>query len=260
MVDDQELALARARGDRWLPETRPETVEDAGRFVDGVGCALLFPAANALAPSLYETVADEDAVAWADGMGEAESTVWTWKDTLPEAGLAWYGKFLFRRASLLSPDLLRALYTGPGEPDDHEDLDLPREAHEIARALLTGPLTSRALRELIGDRAAYERAMTDLQRRLLVTSAGVREQRAGWPASIVDLTCRRFDVGGGHDAPAAARRYLETAVEASPGQLARAYGWTAAVARSHLDALVAAGQARRRGNSYRSQGAPDVPQ
>jgi hypothetical protein len=36
------------------------------------GLALLFPAANALAPSLYEAVAEEDAVAWAEGMGEAD--------------------------------------------------------------------------------------------------------------------------------------------------------------------------------------------
>ncbi|MFD0596964.1 hypothetical protein ACFQZ4_35800 [Catellatospora coxensis] len=116
MADDQELVLARARGDRWLPETRPQTVEEAGRFVDDVGCALLFPAANTLAPSLYETVAEEDAVAWADGMGEAESTVWTWKDALPEAGLAWYGRFLFRRASLLSPTCCARSTPGPATP------------------------------------------------------------------------------------------------------------------------------------------------
>lgn len=259
MAVDHELALARARGERWLPEARPDTLAAAGDFVDRVGFALLFPADNALAPSLYETVAEDDAVAWAQGMGEAESTVWTWKDALPEAGRAWYGKFLFRRASLLSPELLRLLYAGPGEPDDHEDLDLSREAHVIARALLTGPLTSSALRELVGDRAAYERAITELQRRLLVTSAGVREQRAGWPASIVDLTCRRFEVGGGHDPVGAARRYVDTAVEATPAQLARAYGWTAATARAHLDTLVAQGLAVRRANTYRSQGAPAAP-
>jgi len=180
-------------------------------------------------------VAGPDAEPFAEGMGEPESLVWDWKDELPRAGLVWYGRFLYKRGSFLSPRLLAALYAGDGEPTDHEAYDdLPADAHRVAEALITGPLTTAALRELVGDRGRYDRAMASLQRHLLVTSAGVRQHRSGWPAGVVTLTCRAFDVGGGLDHRYAAGRFLDTMIEATPAQLARAYGWPAATARDHL--------------------------
>jgi hypothetical protein len=76
-----------------------------------------------------------------------------------------------------------------------------------------------------------------LQRHLLVTSAGVREHRSGWPATLVELTCRLFEVGGGLDHSYATRRFLDAMIEATPGQLARTYGWPSGIARTQLDAL-----------------------
>jgi hypothetical protein len=230
------VALGRVRGDRWLPARPVASIDAAAGYVADVGFALLFPAARAEAPSLWEAVAGPDAVPFAHGMGSAESQVWTWKDELPKAGLAWYGRFVHNRASLLSPRLLAALYTGAGEPTDHEALALPGDAHRIAEALLTGALPSAALRQIIGDRGRYDRAVVALQRHLLVTSAGVREQRAGWPATVIELTCRLFEVGAGPDHRYAARRFLDTMVETTPGELARAFGWAAAAARTELDA------------------------
>lgn len=238
-------ALGQARGERW--RTDPLTsIEQAGQYVDRLGFTLLFPMAAlplsalpaqaAPAPSLWEAVAGEDAVPFAEGMGEAEATVWTWKDELPKTGLAWYGKFLYKRASLLSPRLLAALYAGQGEPDDHEAYDLSPTAHRIAEALLLGPLPSSALREIVGDRARYDRAITELQRELLVTSAGTREQRAGWPAGVVELTCRLFDVGGRFDRASAVACFRDTMVQTTPRELAKAFGWPLAAARTELEA------------------------
>jgi hypothetical protein len=229
-----EGAVARARGERWRPARPVSSLDEAGRYVEGLGFVLLFPADRADAPALYEAVAGEDAVPFEHGMGAAESAVWTWKDELPGAGLAWYGKFLYGRASLLSPALLRALYPGAGEPDDHEALELPAEAHQIAEVLLTGPLSSAALREIIGDRRRYDRAVNALHRNLLVTSSGVQAHRTGWPAVVLELTCRLFDVGGARDHGYAAARFLDTMVAASPAELARAYSWPVAEARSRL--------------------------
>ncbi len=201
------------------------------------GFALLFPAAGIDAPSLYEAIAGPDETPWADGMGEFESKVWTWKDALPAAGLAWGGKLLYRRACVIAPELLNALYPGRGEPDDHLGFDLSPDAHRIADALMPGPLTASALREIVGVRSRYERGMGELHRHLLVGSAGVREQKAGWPVTVIDLTCRLFDVGGGFDRPFATQIFLRTMVEATPGQLARAFGWPLSVAKAELAAL-----------------------
>jgi hypothetical protein len=145
-------ALAWAHGERWLPEPVLTTVEEAGAFVDRAGLAVLFPAKRVTAPSLWEAVAGPDHIPFATGMGPAEERVWVWKDELPRIGTAWYGKFIHRRASLLSPALLTALYPGAGEPTDHAALDLPDHAHHVCEALLTGPMPTAALREIVGPR------------------------------------------------------------------------------------------------------------
>jgi len=248
----EEEALAEARGSVWLPAQPVHSIEEAARFVNTVGFALLFPADRLMLPSLWEAIAGPDAVPFANGMGAAELMIWTWKDTLPEAGLAWCGKFLHQRASLLAPDLLAALYPGAGELDDHLAFPVTAEAHQIAEALLAGPLPSSALRELVGNRSRYERAVLQLQRLLLVTSAGVFEQRAGWPAVLLDLTCRRFDVGNAADHGYAAARFLTTMVRARPADLAKALGWPIADARARLDELAAAGRAAGAADGYRA--------
>jgi hypothetical protein len=233
-------ALARARGERWLPDPLLTTMDEAAEFIARVGFAILFPKDRISAPSLWEAVAGPDEVPFASGMGSAEDLVWTWKDSLPRAGAAWYGAFVHKRSSLLSPTLLAALYPGDGDPADHMALDLPDDAHRIAEALLTGPLTTAGLRDIVGDRGRYDRAMVALQRSLLVTSAGVEVQRTGWPATVIDLTCRRFDVGDGPDYGYATARYAHTMIEVTAADLARAFGWSARIAQQRLDEFLPA--------------------
>jgi hypothetical protein len=180
--------------------------------------------------------------------------VWEWKDAMPEAGLAWSGAFAHKRASLVSPRLLAALYPGNGDLDDHRSVALEPDAHRIADALMSGPLPSSALRELIGHRYRYDRAMRQLQSMLLVTSAGIHEQRSGWPAAVMDLACRRFDVQSGPDHRYATARFLDTMIEAAPDELARTFRWSTAEARARLDDLVESGAAARESGRYRANG------
>ena len=207
------------------------SIERAASFVDDVGFALLFPAPRLLAPSLWEAVAAEDAEPFADGMRASEQKVWTWKDELPRRGRAWYGPFLGGRGSFLAPDLLAALYPGDGTVDDHESLPLSAAAHDIAEALAAEPMASAALRSLVGDRNRYQRALSELERQLLVTRAGVQENASGWPSAVLELTCNRFEVGGREDHAAAARRFLDTVLAATPADLKRGTGWPVPVPR-----------------------------
>lgn len=246
-----EVELGRARARRWwVSGRRVGSIGRAAAFVDDVGFALLFPAAQALAPSLWEAVAGADAEPFATGMGTDEQKVWVWKDELPRRGLAWYGNFVAGRGSFLSPALLAVLYPSAGEVDDHESLELSPAAHEIAEALVADPLPSATLRTLVGDRNRYQRAVVELQRHLLVTVAGVRESRSGWPAAVLDLTCRRFDVGGRLDHGLATRTFLATMVQATAADLGRAFRRPVADARDRLDELVDAGAATRDGKRY----------
>lgn len=236
----------------WVRGRRIGSVERAGKFIDDVGFALLFPAPKPIGPSLWEAVADEDDEPFGEGMGENEQRVWTWKDELPRRGLAWYGAYLGGRGSFLSPTLLAALYPGDGELDDHERLDLSPAAHEIAAALALEPLSSATLRQLLGDKNKYQRAIGELQRNLLVTNAGVQESANGWPASLLTLTCEQFEVGDTNHAEAALQ-YLDTMLEATPAGLARALRWSTPQARTLLDELVDTDRATFDGDRYRPQ-------
>jgi hypothetical protein len=249
-----EVGSARARNWWVRGGRRVGSVKRAGAFVDDVGFALLFPAPRLLAPSLWEAVTGEDVEPFAAGMGASEQKVWTWKDELPRLGLAWYGAFLGGRGSFLSPALLAALYPGAGEVDDHEQLPLSPTAHEVARALVAEPAPSAALRKLVGDRNRYQRAIVELNRHLLVTTAGVHDSGSGWPSAVVDLTCRRFDIGGQYDSGYAVRRYLDTMLEATPAELARAFRWPLTQARARLDDLVSQGSASSDGPVYVASG------
>lgn len=242
--------LGRARYERWrLTGPRVRTVEEAGRYLVDVGLALLFPEPRIGLPSLWEAVARADAEPFAHGMGPAERAVWTWKDQLPLGGLAWYGRFARGRATLVAPDLLAALYPGAGTPDDYLALPLSPAAHELAGLLVHDARPSAELRATLGRRR-YERAAVELQRQLLVTTAGVHESDSGWPAAVVELTCRLFDVGAAQDARYAAARFVRTALAARPADLAKSYGWTVTAARAELEHLAESGMAERSGSSY----------
>ncbi|MGH9184446.1 MAG: AlkZ-related protein [Acidimicrobiales bacterium] len=243
---DDHLAGLRARR-WWITARRVGSIERAASFVSDVGAALLFPTEKIALPSLYEVMAGPDVVPFAE-WGPVEQRIWAWKDELPQRGLAWYGKLVWGRASLLAPDLLALLYPGRGGDDDHRTLDLSPEAHRLAAALAGGAIPSSGLRVEVGldgkaGKSRYDRAMGELHRRLLVTSAGVWEGDSGWPSVMVELTSRVFDVGGRHDQTAAAGRLLDTALEVTPKDLARAFGWPIADARATLARLADDGRA-----------------
>jgi hypothetical protein len=245
------IEVGEARASRWwVRGRRVGSIKRAASFVDDVGFALLFPAPRAVVPSLWEAVAGEDEEPFGSGMGTNEQRVWTWKDELPRRSLAWYGAYLGNRGTFLAPELLNALYPAAGDPSDHQSLELSAAAHEIAKAIADEPLPSATLRALIGDRSRYQRAITELQRNLLVTTAGVHETGSGWPAALIALTCEQFDVGGGTDHAFATERFLDTMLVTTPGELGRAFRWPVAQARARLDGLVDDGRATFDGARY----------
>ena len=217
---------------------RVATLEAAAAFVAEVHVALLFPAADGVAlPSLWAAVAGPDAAPFADGFGAHEATVWAWKDELPLRRLAWYGKRVRGRASLLSPALLAQLYEGEGGVDDHTRVDLSPDAHRVADALATnGAMPVTALRFACGldgraGKARFDKAVLALERRLLITHCGTYEGDTRWPAAVLELTCRQFDVGGRADPAAVARRFAAVVPDATPTALARTFGWPVAQSR-----------------------------
>ncbi len=180
---------------------------------------------------------------------------WAWKDALPEHGLACVGKHFGRWSGLIAPRVVPLVYalTGrTGRPDDFRRADLTPLQLEVAEAALAeGPATGPELRALVGaDKKQVDTAVAVLQRALVLTNAGVVEQKQGWGAIAVDILARRFDVS---ELPperearlALARAVLAASGELSAADLGGALGWRAKRSRETLDELVAAGKAGRR--------------
>jgi hypothetical protein len=255
--------LAQARAERWwLTKRKVGSLSRAAAFIDDVGFALLFPKKGVVLPTLYEAVSDQPLSGIEDYWSADVDRIWGWKDELPRRGLAWYGRFLRGRPSFLAPPLLVDLYPRTGRPDDFEDAGLSPAAHRIARILLrSGPQSTAALREALdveGRRAsdAFSRTVGELTRALVVTHFGAEKAGAGWPTPILELTARAFEIPRRRNAtaarPRAARRFLDTMLEARPPDLVSAFGWGTDGARDALEDLVASGHALRSDRGYRS--------
>ena len=258
--------IQRARARRWWQSGRPlGRIDRAGRFVNDVGFALLFPKASIELPSLWEATTDRPIHTAESDWGPDMAKVWTWKDELPRRGLCWYGEFVRGRKSFLSQSLLNELYPRSGSPDDFGEASFSHDARRIARILLTsGPQPTAALREALDveGRAGAERfsrAVGELGRALVITNFGTEDEGGGWPSAVLELTTRVFPIPPKRDPEVSrlnvARTFLDTMITAQPNHLGNAFHIGAAAARASFEDLVALGEAERDGPGYRLLGA-----
>jgi hypothetical protein len=241
---------------------RIKSIRGAGAWIDRVGLAALLPGSDLALPSLWEAISGSREVDWAtvDETGRHVFTpemakCWAWKDELPERELACVGKHLGRWSALVAPRLLPPLYalTGRGgRPEDFRDGEFTPAQLEVAEAALAaGPSTGPELRALVGaDKKQVDAAVVVLQRALVLTNAGVVEQKQGWNAIAVDVLARRWDVSE-RPQEDEARRLLATAVlvssrDVSAADLGGALGWRIKRSRETLDELVELARAERR--------------
>lgn len=260
-----DLEGARARR-WWAGRPKITRIDRAAAFVEDLGFCLLFPNKGVTLPSLYDAASDRPLFSPAGDWGPDADRVWDWKDELPRRGLAWYGKFLRGRPSLLAPSLLGDLYPRRGRPDDFEELELSPRGHRIARILLrSGPQSTVALREALdveGHRATedFQRALAELGRALVVTNFGSANEGGAWPVPVLELTARAFRIPppGRRSRLRAAERYLDTMVAAKPAELASAFRWDLEEGRELLEELVRRRRAVRDENGLylRSPSAP----
>jgi hypothetical protein len=184
---------------------RVRTIEQAAAWIEDVGVALLFPNADYVLPSLWEAVSGEPVLEWAvrDDDGKFVSftpemdKVWSWKDELPAQRLACVGLHVARTSSLVAPALVAAAYAlteRRGAADDFRDAGLEGLELEVAEAALElgRPTTRRELRLLLGaDKRTTDKAVNALQRKLVLTNAGLADER-GWASTLHDLFARRW--------------------------------------------------------------------
>jgi hypothetical protein len=178
---------------------RVRTLEQAAEWVDDVGIALLFPNGDYVLPSLWEAVAGRSDIDWAvrDEEGAYVSftpemeKVWTWKDELPRRRLACVGLHVARTSSLVAPRLVSSVYAITEEARgtlEGLEREIADASLELGRAA-----SRRELRLLVGtDKRLGDRAINALQRKLVLTNAGLDTEGSGWGATLHDHFARRW--------------------------------------------------------------------
>ena len=238
---------------------RVRTMDDAARFIDAVGFSLLFASTQGIElPSLFEAVKGRRD-AHIEDWDQDSDRVWVWKNDLPAARRAFYGKALAGgKPVFVSLKMLPYLFavTAPEDVDQaygrgqisHD----AKRVHDALRAM--GPTPTIALRASVGlDSRRYHRALDELQRQLVILPIGAVNEHGAWLSQIFELAARWFPSQAARakkiDANAARRaliaRYVETVITCTTPMIGRVFGWQRNQVIATVDELVARKQAAR---------------
>ena len=249
-IDDASLLAYRQHRYRQLPELRLQSRRDAAAFLDDVGICLFQPNHGVELPSLWGAVAgtSEPAPRWGEH-ADLYDRAWYWKDHLFATGDFYYGKALGNYRLFLSRRLLPYLWALSdknygGEPDDYlelyQDGKLSLDAKNVYQVLREhGPSSTTVLRRrtgIVGDERAwarFERALTELQRGLLVAVVGVARDNAwkytfkyatlpdAFPAEVAAARQISSRLAQAH----VVAHYVRLVGAASPREMARLFSW-----------------------------------
>jgi hypothetical protein len=227
-------------------QRRVLTLAAAVKYINACGFCMLFATKNVALPSLYHAVTQrtlhrEDWV-W----DKYSSMVWRWKDELPRRRLAYYGKYLRGRGTLISLAQLtnfiamRQPVAGPGDHADfyragriREDARIVWEALEEHGAMATLELRNACRMDTKAGNKRFKRAILDLQSLLIVVHFGAEQETKSWASGRFELTYRVFPKQNeaAKNLPVAraqeniAAKLLEWRPDAAPVQIARLFGW-----------------------------------
>ncbi len=194
---------------RW--PIRVATTAAAVRFIDAVGCCLLFPLKNLPLPSLYFACARREPTDW----DRYCLLIWKWKDELGRRRLAFYSKYFKGRGTFISLRLLPHFLALESSAYGAHDYDrayaagrISADARTLWQALAEhGPLATLELRhackfDTTAGNRRFKKAALQLSRLLLVFHSGAEQETDSWASNRFELTARAFPA-----AVAAARKF-----------------------------------------------------
>ncbi|HVF21778.1 MAG TPA: hypothetical protein VM941_01830 [Pyrinomonadaceae bacterium] len=174
----EEIEAHRDRMWRRDPEFRVEDVYTAERFIDDVGFCEALTDCRRPGPSLYVAVCGRrDAHMPRNVQKDPESRLaWTIKDDVMRRGRYFYGKLIKGHATFITPRLLPFFNALWGVPQRREKQVLSQDAQAILKIMRSEwEMATRDLREESGirERARFDRAMLQLQKRLKIIPSDV---------------------------------------------------------------------------------------
>jgi len=257
-----EIKCRREFNYRRTPERRVRTVEEARAFVEEVGFCHFWPIKDAELPNLLHAIAGRERPVPMEHDDPDIGKCWGWKDDSLDKKWWYYGKFLRRRATLVSLVELPYFYAlseNFGDLSDYlEEYNagmMTAESKQIYEALLEhGPLDTVRLRREArmsaeSAKSRFERALVDLEVGLKVLPVGVAEAGAWRYAFIYELVQRHFpelpeqarQIRRGEARRRLVSRYLDTVVAADRkaiGQVFHVLKWTPAELERTINTLL----------------------
>jgi len=243
-VRAEDILRQREFNYRRIPGRRLRTVEEARAFVEGVGFCHFWPIKGAELPNLFHAIAGRVRPVPMEHDDPDISKCWGWKDQALDKKWWYYGKFLRRRATLISLTQLPYFYAlsgNYGSLDDYlqeyEDGLMTAEAKAIYEALLEhGPLDTVRLRKEArmsaeSAKSRFDRALVELQVGLKVLPIGVAEAGAWRYAFVYEIVQRHFPdlprqarpIGRGEARRLLVSRYLDNVVAADRKMVAKVF-------------------------------------
>ena len=184
-----ELRAQRLAAWRQTAERRIAGPDEGAVLINALGLVTLYPVTPET-PNLYHAYVGDPERPTDSKWDSPSGQVYTWRWVLGRQAVACYTVVVRKRPTWIAWDLLPAtlrLLSDPRMPDEllHLGIISP-EAHRVARALEEAerPLSTSELREAAGfptgkeQRAAYQKALAELDARLLLTRVFSPDARA----------------------------------------------------------------------------------
>lgn len=172
---------------RQVPDGNVPDPEAARAFIDQVGVCTLYPASSEF-PNLFHAHAGDPDAKTSSSWDSPSGRVYCWRWALGKAQAAFYGSVVARKPTWVSWEALPCLLGALMERRDLEAVyragELSLEARRVAQAYADGEtvLSTKELRARAGfptgkeNRAAYLRAVDELESRLLLAKAFPAEE------------------------------------------------------------------------------------
>ena len=252
-VDLRKIERRRSQIYRSSRAQRVRTMDEAARFIDSVGFSLLFASTQGIElPSLFEAVKGRRD-AHIEDWDQDSDRVWVWKNDLPAARCAFYGKALAGgKPVFVSLKMLPYLFATAAlenVDDAYKHGRISQDAKRVNDAVRAmGPTPTIALRAALGlDVRRYHRALDELQHALVILPIGAVNEHGAWPSQIFELAARWFPrqaaraqkIAVDQARRALVARYVETVVACTEAMIGRVFGWPRVQVKETVDELVA---------------------
>jgi hypothetical protein len=257
----EEIETWRDRRHRRTPRLAVRTTKKALGFINDVGFCFAFKSVNSELPCLWHAACGErnPVMPRRTHHDPFVSFVWEVKNVLPAKQLAYYGRVLKHRPTLVSMELFPYFYAlakRTGMRDDYLRSFRHGQLSPVAKAIMdalvdSSPQVTKGLKLAVGrhsvrDRAGFDRAMAELQMKMYVVKTAEHYDPFTFEWELVPRAfpaevrkARRITV---QDARARIlERYFRNQLVSSVPAICRLFGWEKQAVFQTLGGLVNTG-------------------